>query len=47
MNVSKRGVSFSQKIGQIITLNSRGYVTFSIPKTGISYRLNLKKYFKR
>ncbi len=47
MNVSKRGVSFSQKLGKFVTMNSRGYVIFSIPKTGISYRLNVKKYLKR
>ncbi|RXD25194.1 DUF4236 domain-containing protein, partial [Acinetobacter baumannii] len=39
LNVSKTGISFSQKIGQVITINSRGYLTFSIPKTGLSYTL--------
>ncbi len=47
MNVSKSGLSFTQKLGKFVTINSRGYVTFSIPKTGISYRLNVKKYLKR
>lgn len=47
MSVSKNGVSFSKKLGKFVTINSRGYVTFSIPKTGISYRLNVKKYLKR
>ena len=43
LNVSKTGISFSQKIGQVITINSRGYLTFSIPKTGLSYTLRLYK----
>lgn len=47
MNVSKSGLSFTQKFGKFVTINSRGYVTFSIPKSGISYRLNIKKYLKR
>ena len=47
MNVSKSGLSFTQKLGNFVTINSRGYVIFSIPKTGISYRLNVKKYLKR
>lgn len=47
MNVSKSGLSFTQKLGKFVTINSRGYVTFSIPKSGISYRLNVKKYLKR
>ena len=47
VNVSKSGVSLTQKFGKFVTINSRGYVTFSIPKTGISYRLNVKKYLKR
>ncbi len=47
MNVSKSGVSFTQKLGKFVTINSRGYVTFSIPKSGVSYRLNVKKYLKR
>lgn len=46
MNVSKSGISFTQKLGKFVTLNSRGIVTLSIPKTGISYRINLKKYIK-
>ncbi|MFR1837019.1 MAG: DUF4236 domain-containing protein, partial [Turicibacter sanguinis] len=36
INLSKTGISFSQKVGQVITINSRGYLTFSIPKTGLS-----------
>lgn len=47
MNISKRGVSFSQKLGKFVTINSRGLVTFSLPKTGLSYQINLKKYLKR
>ena len=47
MNVSKSGLSFSQKLGKFVTINSRGYMTFSIPGTGISYRFNVKKYLKR
>ncbi|WP_416390079.1 DUF4236 domain-containing protein [Turicibacter sanguinis] len=47
LNVSKSSVSLTQKFGKFVTINSRGYVTFSIPKTGISYQLNVKKYFKR
>ncbi len=46
LNLSKSGVSLTQKFGKFVTVNSRGYVTFSIPKTGISYRLNIKKYLK-
>jgi len=41
INLSKTGISFSQKIGQVITVNSRGYLTFSIPKTGLSYTVKL------
>lgn len=47
MNVSKRGVSFSQKLGKFVTMNSRGSVTISLPNTGLSYHINLKKYLKR
>lgn len=47
MNVSKSGVSFTQKLGKFLTINSRGRVTFSLPKTGLSYQINLKKYLKR
>lgn len=43
LNLNKNGFSFSQKIGQVITINSRGYLTFSIPKTGLSYTVQLFK----
>ncbi|MCU7197977.1 DUF4236 domain-containing protein [Turicibacter sanguinis] len=43
INLSKTGISFSQKVGQVITINSRGYLTFSIPKTGLSYTVKLFK----
>lgn len=43
INISKRGFSFSRKIGRVITINSRGYLTFSIPNTGLSYTLRLYK----
>lgn len=46
MNVSKSGVSLTRKIGKFVTINSRGYMIFSIPRTGISYRFNVKKYLK-
>lgn len=43
LNLSKTGFSFSQKIGRVVTINSRGYLTFSIPKTGLSYTVKLFK----
>ena len=43
LNFNKNGFSLSQKIGQVITINSRGYLTFSIPKTGLSYKIRLYK----
>ena len=46
MNISKRGVSFSHKLGRFVTINSRGLVTIRLPKTGLSYQINLKKYFQ-
>lgn len=43
LNLNKNGFSLSQKIGQVITINSRGYLTFSIPKTGLSYTIKIFK----
>ena len=47
MNVSKRGISFTQKLGKFITVNSRGIITLSLPSTGLSYQINIKKFLKR
>lgn len=47
MNVSKSGLSVTQKVGKFVKINSRGRVTISLPKTGLSYQINLKKYLKR
>ena len=43
LNFNKNGFSLSQKIGQVVKINSRGYLTFSIPKTGLSYKIRLYK----
>lgn len=47
MNVSKSGISFTQKLGKFITVNSRGIITLSLPSTGLSYQINIKKILKR
>lgn len=47
MNVSKSGVSVTQKFGKFITYNSHGILTISLPSTGLNYRINVKKYFKK
>lgn len=47
MNVSKSGVSFTQRLNKFVTVNSRGIITFSLPSTGLSYRVNIKKFLKR
>ena len=47
LNVGKKGMSASVKVGNV-TYNSRGRVTASIPKTGISYSTSLKdKVFEK
>lgn len=40
LNLSKKGISTSVKVGGV-TFNSRGRISASIPKTGISYSTNL------
>lgn len=46
LNLSKKGISTSVKVGGV-TFNSRGRVSASIPKTGISYSANLKSNKKK
>ena len=41
LNLSKKGISISQKVGKL-TFNTRGGITIGLGK-GISYRTSLKK----
>ena len=42
LNLSKRGVSISSKVGKRITINSRGGISINLGN-GFTYRTNIKK----